>query len=174
MRQFSHGGARLKHIDGTIDWAAGFMEGEASFTFGASYSPVVAVGQKRGRNRWSLRRLQKMFGGCVYIYKNSHLDTWQVRGLQALFVMSKVYPLLSPWRKKQVRQVLQRASKWRPGGWGRPPKSFRNPRSKLTPSQVRRIRVDGFLRPAREVAKEYHVSPSLIQQIAQRKVQARV
>lgn len=82
-----------------IHWAAGFIEGEGSFT-----SARVQVGQK---DRSLLLRLQRLFGGSVYAYDNvDRVAQWCASGERARGVAMTLYPLLSVRRQKAIRESI--------------------------------------------------------------------
>lgn len=89
-------------------WAAGFLEGEGSFTgsgIGSSTSNVNA-GQKIVE---PLLRLQRLFGGAICQNKTG-MFTWAVSGKYARGVMMTLFPLLSARRQAQSSTCL---AKWR-------------------------------------------------------------
>lgn len=87
-----------------LSWIAGFMEGEASFTFSGT-APQVAVGQVQ---REPLERLSRWLGGKVHEYKRIH--SWKVSGGRARGVMMTMYPFMSPRRKGQIITALTKVN----------------------------------------------------------------
>jgi hypothetical protein len=105
-----------------IAWAAGFIEGEGTFTRlrGArakNYSFRVSASQK---NLEPLLRLQEVFGGSIktkkckkswweeqrrFIY-SSRTNIWRVYGKEAQKVAHLLFPLLSQQRKNQALELL--------------------------------------------------------------------
>lgn len=83
-----------------LHWAAGFMEGEGSFS-----CHNVSAGQKQ---REPLTRLKKWFGGSIKRreQRGDAFYSWCVSGARARGVAMTLYPILSPRRQKQVRDFL--------------------------------------------------------------------
>lgn len=98
----------IKLID--IAWAAGFLEGEGSFSY-AKTTPRVEAPQNQVE---PLLRLQKLFGGAIYksspTAKNNKISTWSICGKPAAGVMMALWVLMSPWRKVQIEYAL---SEWK-------------------------------------------------------------
>lgn len=90
-----------------IAWAAGFLEGEGSFT--ATSSPIVTATQV---NREPLERLQEIFGGSIkYHASQAHpAYYWRACGNRARTVMDAVYELLSQRRRSQIDSVRERTA----------------------------------------------------------------
>lgn len=96
-----------------LHWAAGFIEGEGCFSF-FNTCPGVVVGQKY---REPLDKLERLFGGNIYLITNGKHWAWNLYGAKAIGLIFTIYPLLSRRRKRQARVVID---KWkaRPGGKG--------------------------------------------------------
>ena len=96
-----------------IAWAAGFLEGEGSFRLNNKkrrVAQVVAVQVERE----PLERIRSIFGGSNF-FKRGRLPPrppqsdywyWQVNGARARGVMLTIYGLMSPKRRRQIRQAL--------------------------------------------------------------------
>jgi hypothetical protein len=99
--------ANIRPTQSTLGWAAGFLEGEGSFTKNRR-SPTVNAVQV---NREPLVLLLNLFGGSLLgPYKNKGnrqgYHEWRVCGDRALGVMLTMYPILSERRRAQVRLSL--------------------------------------------------------------------
>jgi hypothetical protein len=93
-------------------WAAGFLEGEGSFTNNRGYSRIGA-GQKE---REPLERLQRLLGGTIHL-NNRELYVWNL-SVDAATTMEALRPLMSTRRRDQIDQTLTataEAAKERPG-----------------------------------------------------------
>lgn len=95
-----------------LEWAAGFLEGEAAIRrIGCSQN--IQVSQL---NPDPLKRLQRLFGGSIALYPNARssnnacgfIGQWNVCGTRARGVMLTLYGLLSAVRQKQVREAFRR------------------------------------------------------------------
>lgn len=100
-----------------LEWAAGFLEGEGSFSsngVGAG-KQMVHAGQKHNE---PLLRLQQMFGGRVYARPNTKFGTtdrvagaplwcWYVCGARARGVMLTLISLLSSRRRAQILTAMK-------------------------------------------------------------------
>lgn len=93
-----------------IHWAAGFLEGEGSFTYNlANYQTSIQVAQVQVE---PLERLHRWFGGRVCGPYGDNQEThspyyrWIVTGPRARGVMHTVYSLMSPRRKEQIRHAI--------------------------------------------------------------------
>ena len=106
-------------------WAAGFLEGEGSFSSvyhqgnSRSASFIVNASQKVMD---TLVMLQCFFGGNIRLVKrgannflpSSEIYEWTVNGGRARGVAMTLYSLMSPRRKLQIRKMLDKH--WRPRG----------------------------------------------------------
>jgi hypothetical protein len=87
-----------------IAWAAGFMEGEGSFTV-----RNVSAPQKETE---PLTKLVKWFGGRIS--RNAKgIYTWRISGARARGVALTLYPLLSKRRQQQIQIFLNEGPKQR-------------------------------------------------------------
>jgi hypothetical protein len=99
-----------------LAWAAGFLEGEGSFTFGSrakrrpsNGSPQIHASQVQ---KEPLDRLQHLFGGGVGLYhkrgpnKNKSVYDWRVYGAVAIGVMLTLFRFMSPRRKAQMSAAI--------------------------------------------------------------------
>ena len=93
-----------------LEWAAGFLEGEGSFT----YYPCVSACQVQA---YPLHRIARLFGGPVtyrapgrYQPQQSGYYRWAISGSNARGAMMTLYVLMSPRRKAQIDFVLEQ---WR-------------------------------------------------------------
>lgn len=86
-------------------WAAGFLEGEGSFTWnnGNCRRARVSAGQKTTE---PLQRLLEFFGGRLYTLKSGTYNTWMLRGKEARTLMLKLRPSMSTRRKAQIDECL--------------------------------------------------------------------
>jgi len=90
-----------------LAWAAGFLEGEGSFS-GRSRVSASQV------QREPLDRLASLFGGTVRERKDrtsrpwhqQQLHQWDVSGARARGVMLTLYPMMSQRRQQQIHQVF--------------------------------------------------------------------
>lgn len=96
-----------------IMWAAGFLEGEGSFTTskkdnGRWKTPRVTASQVQ---LWPLERMQTLFGGSIYPVVSTNPQHkpqyhWQLNGSRAIPFMMTIYSLMSPGRKLQIECCL--------------------------------------------------------------------
>lgn len=98
-------------------WAAGFLEGEGSFTRGIrSRSVAVEASQVQ---LVPLERLRTLFGGYLNLRNRSGkrrrqpFYVWLLRSRKAVGLMMTLYALMSPRRKQQILHAL---SWWRSCG----------------------------------------------------------
>jgi len=82
-----------------LNWAAGFLEGEAHFGTNSPTArcPVIKAAQV---NLEPLERLREFFGGNIHKYKSRQPNaqdsyTWSVSGGRARGIIMTVYPMLS-------------------------------------------------------------------------------
>jgi len=111
-----------------IYWAAGFLEGEGSFTTstGSNRYPVSSA-QVRQVQKEPLERLRWIFGGRISIghtkktmvspengkaYNCQPIHAWYTHQARARGIMMTVYSLMSPKRQEQIRKVLTLAKHW--------------------------------------------------------------
>ena len=108
-----------------LAWAAGFLEGEGFFgNESRGYGFRVAA---RQNEPYPLEKLQRLFGGPICsvstvsnkFSRQSVIFDWTVSGERARGVAFTLYTLLSPRRRKQVREALARTGKWRSAKPGR-------------------------------------------------------
>jgi len=102
-----------------LAWAAGFLEGEGSFSAKSETSGRVSATQKDPE---CLYRLQRLFSGSVTHRVRmtpvglSDVHDWTCFGPRAMGVMLTLYAFLSRRRKDQVRlvitQICTRHAKW--------------------------------------------------------------
>lgn len=92
-----------------LEWAAGFLEGEGSFSL-QWRTPAIVASQCE---MFPLYRLQRIFGGKIYPVapqrnklgkKLAHV--WQRTGGPAVQIMMTLYGLMSPTRQAQIRKAL--------------------------------------------------------------------
>lgn len=76
-----------------IAWAAGFYEGEGTFT----KNGVCSVTQK---DIWPLQFLQSNFGGEITEYNGYHY--WRIYGGRARGFLLTIFTFLSPRRRRQI------------------------------------------------------------------------
>ena len=100
-----------------LAWAAGFLEGEGSFTKSGRDSETVNAAQiKEGAE--PLYKLQQLFGGSVRIkdrctnrFGRKTQLRWTVCGGRARGVMLTLFSFLSPRRKQQIINALHAKSR---------------------------------------------------------------
>ncbi len=83
-------------------WAAGFLEGEGSFGL-ASGSICVRTCQKASE---PLERLQKLFGGNIYMRTRHNQYYWQLYSVRAAGICMTLYMLMSRKRKHEIKRSL--------------------------------------------------------------------
>lgn len=86
-----------------LGWAAGFLEGEGSFTCNGTSERVTAPQV----NPEPLIQLLEIFGGKVTRAKRDTIWEWRVFGARARGVMLTLFPLLSEKRKQQIKNALK-------------------------------------------------------------------
>jgi hypothetical protein len=92
-----------------LQWAAGFLEGEAHFgTNGEARCPVLAVAQV---DREPLDRLRTFFGGSVRFQPSRQPNArdswkWSASGSRALGIMMTLYPMLTSRRQATVGATM--------------------------------------------------------------------
>ncbi len=89
-----------------IAWAAGFLEGEGSFSAmsGTDHRARVSAGQKQ---REPLERLLAYFGGAIYAQSKREYNMWILRGTKAFDLMCLMRPYMSPRRQGQIDIALK-------------------------------------------------------------------
>lgn len=104
--------ANASPSDRELWWLAGFLEGEGSFAAtggrGKKHCEMVSARQVQ---REPLERVISLLGGRIYSHtpKNPNAQPahdWVVSGSRARGVMFTLYPLLSPRRQEQIRDVM--------------------------------------------------------------------
>ena len=96
-----------------LEWAAGFLEGEGSFSPLDTTGGTVRVRAVQV-NPAPLHRLADFFGGSVKLTtavagKRSPIHYWQVCGARARGIMLTVYLLMSAKRQSQIRAAFASA-----------------------------------------------------------------
>ena len=94
-----------------LAWAAGFLEGEGTFRFNAPRNPLVTASQVQ---REPLDRLQRLFGGQIYLVHNRQMKArgwrpchrWVLCGSAAAGLGMTVHQMMSPWRRAQIVRML--------------------------------------------------------------------
>lgn len=100
-----------------LEWAAGFLDGEGSFTQNSG-SQMVSASQTETPE--IIARLLRLFGGALWhrskranrqagINSRDQL-VWYVCGARARGIMLTLYALLSPRRQRQIRAALIRTA----------------------------------------------------------------
>lgn len=92
-------------------WAAGFLDGEGSFTGNKKRGGVVV--QATQKDTWALEKLKALFGGHIYSIKNKGFSgrdmfLWALQSRRAMGVMFTLYSLLSPYRRQQIEEATER------------------------------------------------------------------
>ena len=102
-------------------WAAGFLEGEGSFSY--AETPRIRASQVQ---RDPLERLDCLLGPGKFYYaptpvkypNNSPIWQWQLHGRRAVEWMMTLWVMMSPRRREQIENVL---ATWKvrppPGGY---------------------------------------------------------
>jgi hypothetical protein len=99
----------------SIEWTAGFLEGEGSFFLNRKKNsrPQVVVKATQIEPE-CLLRLQKLYGGSVVwdrrrrasARSSKPLREWRLTGAKAYSLMQALYPLMSEKRRGQIRAVM--------------------------------------------------------------------
>lgn len=92
--------AKRKPTNMEIAWAAGFLEGDGTFT-----RKRVSGYQKTTE---PLERLQTIFGGTLREYQRGYWE-WFATGARARGVMLTLYTFLSERRRKQLLPAISRS-----------------------------------------------------------------
>ena|ERR1051325_7267258 len=90
-----------------LEWSAGFIEGEGSFTKGNSGTEIVRVAQV---DREPVAKLLSLFGGALKQYHRGKVNPqwiWSVCGARARGVALTLFPLLSLRRQGQIRRAIR-------------------------------------------------------------------
>lgn len=89
-------------------WAAGFLEGEGNFHFSKAKHLSVQCAQVQ---KEPLDKLQKMFGGSLYLrqhdnpkWNDAHI--WHAVGNRAASICMTLYELMSTKRREQIKKAL--------------------------------------------------------------------
>jgi hypothetical protein len=95
-------------------WAAGFLEGEGSFIY-HNWTPAVLASQVE---KEPLEKIQILFGGNLRLcsrqaYRNKGQNAkdiwrWDIFGVPAIFLMFRLYPLMSRKRQEQISSSLEK------------------------------------------------------------------
>lgn len=111
-----------------IEWAAGFLEGEGSFTSSSGSKGYPTCRVQAGQvQKEPLEQLHRMFGGTLIcrerkefmspsngkIYKANSDWFWWCHQTRARGIMMTIYSLMSPRRQEQIRNCF---SKWQRNG----------------------------------------------------------
>ncbi len=92
-----------------LEWAAGFLEGEACFSIAQRTSRCESIHASQV-NKEPLEKLWYMFGGSLRMKaprKNQQSYWhWQVTGARARGIMLTLYSLLSDKRQNEIRFAL--------------------------------------------------------------------
>jgi hypothetical protein len=96
-----------------IAWAAGFLEGEGSFTYHGSAVVTAAQVQKE-----PIDRLVTLFGGRMWLRQTRGFSlkpiwVWQPPSRRAVEIMLTVYTLMSPKRQSEIEFAVKRWSQGR-------------------------------------------------------------
>lgn len=101
-----------------IVWAAGFLEGEGSFSLNSGTAQI----QCEQVQRQPLEKLRRLFGGKIALRKRNHQNPirsgtrriieqpiyqWWLCGHRAAGVMMTIFDMLSPVRQEQVKKALE-------------------------------------------------------------------
>jgi|SRR5208282_3534161 len=90
-----------------LHWAAGFIEGEGSFSRGGS---GITMGANQVQKE-PLEKLQRLFGGCLHLNapkRPTHQPCWQwtLGSRAAAATMMTLYILMSTRRRQQIEKRL--------------------------------------------------------------------
>ena len=94
-----------------LHWAAGFLDGEGCFHLTKNgLNPHIHATQK---DTWALEKLQKLFGGQIYSFKNRGLSdrtmfVWMLTSRRSIGLMLTLYSLVSPYRRGQIEHCVRR------------------------------------------------------------------
>lgn len=88
-------------------WAAGYLDGEGSFSDATKSLTVKAT----STDQEPLRQLRSMFGGSICklsrrLPRHKPAEQWTLTGERAAGVMMTLYLLLCPRRRAQVRSAM--------------------------------------------------------------------
>jgi hypothetical protein len=91
-----------------LAWAAGFIEGEGSFSVSGRKSACVTAAQVQ---REPIERLQALFGGrvvqrCTKGHSSKPIWVWTLPSRRSIEVMMTLYVLMSPRRQEQIEAAL--------------------------------------------------------------------
>jgi hypothetical protein len=112
--------ASVVPTDLDIAWAAGFLEGEGSFSLTSpkkrkTLPPYRTVRVTcRQMIREPLDHLQKLFGGTICLVqqpknplaKNKPIWDWSTSGARARGIMERLFPLMTSKRREQITHAL--------------------------------------------------------------------
>lgn len=103
----------------SLTWAAGFLEGEGSFTRSGGKPGKFGLGPSCERitcrqiQRWPLDKLQALFGGSITLVRPKTnpisvkpIWNWNISGARARGVIYTLFTFMSPARKQQIRNAL--------------------------------------------------------------------
>lgn len=95
-----------------LAWAAGFIEGEGSFSMTKGQSPKVTAAQVQ---KEPVERLRRLFGGNVTRrftkgFSSQPIWVWALTARRSIEVMMTLYVLMSPKRQLQIEAALE---KWK-------------------------------------------------------------
>lgn len=93
-----------------LEWAAGFLEGEGSFSSEDTTGKTVRVRAVQV-NKEPLLKIAALFGGHVKLTtavagKRKPIHYWQVCGARARGIMLTLYNLMSEKRKGEIRMAF--------------------------------------------------------------------
>jgi hypothetical protein len=91
-----------------LEWAAGFLEGEGSFTAGRIEDSACEVVTAVQINTEPLGKLKELFGGAISLHERPNQKDffqWRVSGARARGVMMTLYVLVSEKRQSRSRSL---------------------------------------------------------------------
>ncbi len=93
----------VEPTDEELAWAAGFLEGEASFSGNSGKDQRTRIGVPQ-INREPLEKLLVLFGGTIYgpYAQRGDLSVWFIRGNKAKDLMLSLRPRMSKRRQGQI------------------------------------------------------------------------
>jgi hypothetical protein len=90
-----------------LAWTAGFLDGEGSF--GRPRSRISATVRATQVQRAPLAWLHRWYGGSLHRKRTpagKDCSHWTLSGPRAIGLMMTLYPMLTPQRQAQVREVM--------------------------------------------------------------------
>lgn len=88
-----------------IAWAAGFLEGEGSFSIHGLHRKSIAgiATEATQKQKEPLDKLQKLFGGTIFKIQHGKFWRWNKGGAE---LMMTIYPIMSQERQEKIKKCL--------------------------------------------------------------------